>query len=794
LSGPSTTESSSPGLIALRVALGGVLVAALAWGGLFFPLARLVVQVSLWLLLAGWLLLAAWPWRRGPSQPVSRRPVTWTGGLLTGLALLALVYAAATPRAIEPGAAVTSTLEAFSALAFALLLVRALPGGRGAALPLGAIVAAATGLTVVSLLGAGGWLALPLALENGRLSGTIGYPNTFAIIQLVGLQLVTGAICGADRSWRRLGLALAGNVLATGLLLTYSRAGYLALPFGLLATWLALPAGRRAGCVVVALVLLGPPVLALRGISANLAIANPISAARWLAFSLTITLAGLGCLESLRLGVPRLARAWGARRLAAAAVALALVLAGLGWAGLLVPSVGARVAQTLAEIRPEPLLARLALISADAEATSRLQFYADALRMFAERPLLGWGGGGWAGAYSMFQPYFYISNLAHSHFLEVAVATGAPGLLVFVGLWLVFGLSVWRARRRVAPANRGLLAGVAGAGAALALHSSLDFDLSFFGVFLVLVALWSVAAVWAGDEAIPAVLARPLRAGLMVAALGALVVCGLAALGQVRLASAEAAWGAGDLGRAEAGFAAAVRLDPLSVPCKRESLSFYLTLYRCEPGDELGAKVVAAADDLARADRYVSPNISLTVEGYLATGRWSEAVTQARLAVARQPYYGGNYDLLGPALAGRLLELLAGGDLVAASATAQELASLPDVVERRRAEALGRLGEGPRSNAQIQVTPRLALEAAKARYFFRDWNGAQTLLDVAKKDIALTLEWGRWSYLVAEAMVQAGVPGAEAGLARLRGLPYLRFIQEQPEYQLVKGLPFLMGH
>jgi len=163
--------------------------------------------------------------------------------------------------------------------------------------------------------------------------------------------------------------------------------------------------------------------------------------------------------------------------------------------------------------------------------------------------------------------------------------------------------------------------------------------------------------------------------------------------------------------------AAAVRLDPLSTTCKRESLYFYLTLYQCQPGDELGAKVVAA------------------------------------------------------------------------SAMAEELASLPDVVERRRAEALGRLGEGPRSSAQIRVTPRLALEAAKARYFFRDWNGAQTLLDVAKKAVALTLEWGRWSYLVAEAMVQAGVPGAEAGLARLRGLPHLRFIQEQSEYQLVKGPP-----
>ena len=104
--------------------------------------------------------------------------------------------------------------------------------------------------------------------------------------------------------------------------------------------------------------------------------------------------------------------------------------------------------------------------------------------------------------------------------------------------------------------------------------------------------------------------------------------------------------------------AAAVRLDPLSTTCKRESLYFYLTLYQCQPGDELGAKVVAAS-----------------------------------------------------------------------------------------------------------------------------------AMAVAKKAVALTLEWGRWSYLVAEAMVQAGVPGAEAGLARLRGLPHLRFIQEQSEYQLVKGPP-----
>jgi tetratricopeptide (TPR) repeat protein len=113
----------------------------------------------------------------------------------------------------------------------------------------------------------------------------------------------------------------------------------------------------------------------------------------------------------------------------------------------------------------------------------RIYFVEDAFNMVKERPLFGWGGGGWQEAYRYFQSYGYNSTQVHSHYIQVAVETGIAGLLAIAGLWMSFLLALFRAYRkkdRLLTTFLGVCALIFG------IHAAVDFDLSLSALSLVL--------------------------------------------------------------------------------------------------------------------------------------------------------------------------------------------------------------------------------------------------------------------------------------------------------------------
>ncbi|MCX6090021.1 MAG: O-antigen ligase family protein [Candidatus Atribacteria bacterium] len=76
--------------------------------------------------------------------------------------------------------------------------------------------------------------------------------------------------------------------------------------------------------------------------------------------------------------------------------------------------------------------------------SDRLFFYRDALKMSRQRPLLGWGGGGWAAHYFAFQSFTYYTKFSHSLYFDTLVEVGFSGLL-FLLLLLFFSFrSFWK--------------------------------------------------------------------------------------------------------------------------------------------------------------------------------------------------------------------------------------------------------------------------------------------------------------------------------------------------------------
>lgn len=131
----------------------------------------------------------------------------------------------------------------------------------------------------------------------------------------------------------------------------------------------------------------------------------------------------------------------------------------------------------------------------------RLYYDLDALEMAAQRPLSGWGGGGWQAAYRYYQDFLYHTKRVHNHILEVLVETGLPGFAAFTGLWAVFGARSVNLYKKYAGTGEGdLCLFVFLAAATIGLHGLMDFSLSYLSVLVFTGALLGIIRALSGGE------------------------------------------------------------------------------------------------------------------------------------------------------------------------------------------------------------------------------------------------------------------------------------------------------
>lgn len=132
-----------------------------------------------------------------------------------------------------------------------------------------------------------------------------------------------------------------------------------------------------------------------------------------------------------------------------------------------------------------------------ATATERFAFWADALRVAAEAPLLGQGPGVFEVRAPQVQDAFRESAYVHNHYLQVLTETGVVGLALWVGFLAVLAVALWRGGReagRVAGADMhgdraAACRAIGVAGGVLAVHAVIDLTLSLLPGIAVLFAL-----------------------------------------------------------------------------------------------------------------------------------------------------------------------------------------------------------------------------------------------------------------------------------------------------------------
>lgn len=143
---------------------------------------------------------------------------------------------------------------------------------------------------------------------------------------------------------------------------------------------------------------------------------------------------------------------------------------------------------------PEFLAQRLSSFFVNSSTIGRSTYYKDALKLIAERPLLGAGGGAWPLIFYTKQAFYYVTLFPHNYFLQVGVESGILGMLalVFMLLSILYTYILTRKFYNKGDANERIMLGALFVSVvALFGHSFIDFDFAYPAVVLL---AWELTA------------------------------------------------------------------------------------------------------------------------------------------------------------------------------------------------------------------------------------------------------------------------------------------------------------
>lgn len=451
------------------------------------PVASLVAAAVAWLLVVALALVARTPLPRLSAGRLA----------LAGMALLAAWTGASISWAPVAGAATRDFQLALFYLAALVVAAAALRGGTARrridpVLAMGTLVVIGYGLVVRLLPDL--ISSLRTSRADNRLDQPLTYWNAEGALAGMGLVLCARIAGDAARSARARALAAAGSVpLAVGLYLTYSRGALAMVGAALLVLFVLAPTRPQAGAIAVVLLggtaavftatrfttvasLVGSKQAITRDGAVFLAVLLVIALITGLAAAAFVRWEHRSPRRVRRLTIPRWAP------LGTAGI-IAVVVGLVVYAGLQERGTGKRQ-QTVASA------ARLTRVD-----SNRYEYWAVAVRAFADAPIRGLGAGGFAVAWLRERPTPETPRRAHSLELEIAANLGIVGL-VALSLLLAGAIAAARRAHRHSPE---LVAGWCAAATVWVLHSTIDWDWEMPAVSL-LAFILAGALVGVADE------------------------------------------------------------------------------------------------------------------------------------------------------------------------------------------------------------------------------------------------------------------------------------------------------
>lgn len=537
--------------------------------------------------------------------------------------------------------------------------------------------------------------------QRDRMFTLLQYPNTAAVFFFIVLLLDNAALVESNSGLSRILLGASSGVVATSLVLTFSRGGLLIAPLGVGLLWIGLSRRQLSASLLHFVTASILPLITVWPISQTAVSDN------WQAVLLyTLAAAVVGGLASWSLGflslLPSRVQEW---------TGLALVL-------LLV--VGSATAVIAYSDSLPGVIRRVSNIGlSDLARDGRVDFLRDAVALTARRPW-GHGGGGWLRSYQQVQQVNYVARDPHSFFALTLVDAGVPGFLLQT---TAIGCAAWTALWR----GRGdpLRWVMAAAAVTLVAHASIDIDLSYFMMWLLLWVLLGAAQpdpntvrlrrerTWA----VPVTLTLALIA----------ICCSLAlAWAAVSYSRAEVAVMRGDMITAMKAGTRAISLDPLN--------SQYRTMIPSPENIQAALRLDPNNEELWR---FVS---HLTEE----QGDHDTALVAAEQALHLRPMSVDRYEHVGRLLTAQMTSELEGGKTDQAVLSARRLIQLGTALEERGRPSLERQKEAFYTYPALTWTNPLRLAVGKAYLVVGELDAAEEKLREAHLDPSLADEATLW--------------------------------------------------
>lgn len=490
------------------------------------------------------------------------------------------------------------------------------------------VLISALGVSIIGLGAAAGTINYNGAFVGGRINSSLQYPNTLAAYLTAAFLIGLGVKSATKSLTENIILSALNYTYLITFIFTLSRAAWLLFPLFYLVFLLGLSKENKSKGILffaesfisslIASIGLGSAISSGKGTQVWLWYFTGLIASLVLSYIIYFLIEKKGLYIDFKKAV--------------AFAVIILVLFGLSvyfTGGEILPDV---VKERIKQIDPNQLSVQ-----------QRLSYYRDAIKMIKQRPILGYGGGGWKSAYFAFQSYRYFTTEVHSFPLQLTVETGIIGLLSFAAMFIsiaVKTIKVLRSDSLSLQEKSYLWSSFTGAVALLG-HSSVDFNLSLGAVAMLLWVLLAVAKNLSFKEETKGVnqeaffITKPV---FVFIALILIVISFTLFAGYNYGQAAVKALQEGDGAKAMANFEKAKKYDPLTVSFIADLSQIYEVIGENQNNKTMLEKSLELKEKAAALEPFNAKYKLMLGAAYLKRGKLDEGINALEEAVKLNPF------------------------------------------------------------------------------------------------------------------------------------------------------------
>lgn len=189
-------------------------------------------------------------------------------------------------------------------------------------------------------------------------------------------------------------------------------------------------------------------------------------------------------------------------------------------------------------ILPGFMANRIQGLFANQSVMQRLVYFEDGMKLFRKSPIIGLGLGAFENGVKSVESYYYETKYLHNHYLQTLLDTGIVGLLLFVGIFVTCGVSIWRARRK--DGFSPMIPALGGALVFMAAHGGAEVDFSMYSYLPIAFVTFGLIGLCTQDAMPKVKKERALQTGAALGISALLAVFGLLLAGNLKAAALAA--------------------------------------------------------------------------------------------------------------------------------------------------------------------------------------------------------------------------------------------------------------